>query len=450
MGNKIEINAAIYPKVMSLVLGKPMRNEENNTVGDMEPELAIDLPRGAYLIYLQNMFDEHKEREIELFKKYAYGVVLDDADYSSLLDLIMTTTARNWNQSVSNGDILSKFGIGISEDENGKRKFVILEEAKDTIRVEAWEGIIIDLLNTSAMDIISCFDFESHFSRKNDNGSGNEKLYISLGAWKFSSDEAEQNLSNALRNAFMFTLVGYYSGDRKNQYSSFMDYFEAEFYKRVSLVFGIWSSLQNKADVKYMPLYDSFYNLSSTSKNDLIDILKALLDNQYSAVDEKQDLKNQLILSAGEFHNNLSASDTMLEQTLIKPAINLVLLREKAKETIASAEILLSEGKYVDCANRCYYAMMFSLKTLLEHQGKLANWKANELKESETHNSLENGLNDLVNSGILSSADKADFDYVKDQRWKCDYSLYCFRKEDAEHCVNLIKKFFSKIEGIIG
>lgn len=198
-----------------------------------------------------------------------------------------------------------------------------------------------------------------------------------------------------------------------------------------------------------MPLYDSFHNLTSTSKSELIDVLKALLDNEYTAVDEKQTLKNQLILSAGEFHDNLSATDALLEQTLIKPAINLVLLREKAKETIASAEILLTECKYVDCANRCYYAMLFSLKALLEHQGKLANWKANELKESETHNSLENGLNDLVISGVLSASDKADFDYVKDQRWKCDYSLYCFRKEDAEHCVNLIRNFFSKIESII-
>lgn len=449
MENKIEFNAAIYPKVMSLVLGKPMRKEGEDIIGDMEPELAIDLPRGAYLIYLQNMFDEHKLREIELFKKYAYGVVLDDADYFSLLDLIMTTTSRNWNQSVNNGDILSKFGIGISEDDNGKRKFVLLEEAKDTIRVETWEGIIIDLLKHSAMDIISCFDFESHFSRKNNNSSENKKLYISLGAWKFSSDKAEQNLSNALRAAFMFTLVGYYSGDRKNQYESFIDYFESEFYKRVSLIFGIWSSLQNKAEIKYMPLYDSFHNLSSTSKSELIDVLKAVLDNEYTAVDEKQTLKNQLIVSAGEFHDNLSPSDAVLEETLIKPAINLVLLREKAKETVASAEILLAEGKYVDCANRCYYAMMFSLKALLEHESKLANWKANELKESETHNSLENGLNDLVNSGVLSVSDKADFDYVKDQRWKCDYSLYCFRKEDAEHCVNLIKNFFLKIEDIM-
>ena len=449
MENKIEFNAAIYPKVMSLVLGKPKQKDGDNIEGDMEPELAIDLPRGAYLIYLQNMFDEHKNQEIELFKKYAYGVVLDDSDYASLIALIMTATPRNWNQSVSNGDFLSKFGVKISEDDNGKRKFVILEEAKDIIKVEAWEGIIIDLLSQSAMDIIACFDFESHFSRKNDNGSGNEKLHISLGAWKFSSDEAEQNLSNSLRSAFMFTLAGYYSGDRKNQYSSFNDYFDAEFYKRVSLVFGIWSSLQNKAEIKYMPLYDSFYNLSTTSKSELIDVLKAVLDNEYISVDEKLELRNQLIMSAGEFHDNISAADAVLEQSLIKPAINLIILREKAKETVASAEILLTEGKYVDCANRCYYAMMFSLKALLEHQGKLSNWKANELKESETHNSLENGLDDLVNSGVLSASDKADFDYVKDQRWKCDYSLYCFRKEDAEYCVTLIKNFFSKMESII-
>ena len=274
MKNIIKFNAAIYPKVITWELGKSIRDEDVDNVDDKETELRIDLPRGAYLIYLQNMFDEHKQKEIELFKKYVYGFALDDADYSSLLDLIMTSTPRNCNQSISDEDILSKFGVKISKDDAGKRKFVLLEDAKDTIRVETWEGIIIDLLKQSAMDIISCFDFESYFSRKNDNSNGNEKLRISLGAWKFSFDKAEQNLSNALRTAFMFTLVGYYSGDRKNQYNSFMDYFESEFYKRVSLVFGIWSSLQDKDKIKYMPLYDSFHNLSFTSKGELINILK--------------------------------------------------------------------------------------------------------------------------------------------------------------------------------
>ena len=44
----------------------------------------------------------------------------------------------------------------------------------------------------------------------------------------------------------MYTLVGYYCGDRKNQYLSFERYFEDEYYKRVSLIFGIWTSLEDK------------------------------------------------------------------------------------------------------------------------------------------------------------------------------------------------------------
>ena len=182
------------------------------------------------------------------------------------------------------------------------------------------------------MEIISCFDFESSYTIQSDNTSGENKLFISLGAWKFTSDETEQKHSNALRAAFMFTLVGYYSGDSKNQYNSFTDYFEAEFYKRVSLVYGIWVSIENKANIKYIPLYDSFNNLSSTSKSELIKILKAILDNEKIAIDEKETLKAQLMESADEFHSNISATDATLEQNLIKPAMNLVMLRDKANE----------------------------------------------------------------------------------------------------------------------
>lgn len=159
-------------------------------------------------------------------------------------------------------------------------------------------------------------------------------------------------------------------------------------------------------------------------------------------------MKNRLIEGAGVFHHDIDTSDQALEQSLIKPAVNFILLREKAKETLASAEILCSEGKYSDCANRCYYAMMFSLKTLLENKGLLAAWKENELKEAETHNSLESGFSNLVNQGILDANDQSAFDYVKDQRWKCDYSLYKFEKADAENCVKKAKNFYTKVEAI--
>ena len=148
MENKIQFNAAIYPKVMSIIIGKPYNKNENDS-DEMVPELVVDLPRSAYLIYLQKIFNEHVEPEIDLFKKYAYGVVLDDSDYMTLLSFIMTTTQRNWNKSINSGDLLAPFGLCMKVDDAGKRNLELLEETKDSIRVEAWEGIIIDLLSKS-------------------------------------------------------------------------------------------------------------------------------------------------------------------------------------------------------------------------------------------------------------------------------------------------------------
>ena len=58
MENKIQFNAAIYPKVMSIIIGNPYNKNENDS-DEMVPELVVDLPRSAYLIYLQKIFDEH-------------------------------------------------------------------------------------------------------------------------------------------------------------------------------------------------------------------------------------------------------------------------------------------------------------------------------------------------------------------------------------------------------
>ena len=38
--NKIEFNAAIYPKVMSIILGKPVENSEAENVKNVEPECS--------------------------------------------------------------------------------------------------------------------------------------------------------------------------------------------------------------------------------------------------------------------------------------------------------------------------------------------------------------------------------------------------------------------------
>ena len=222
--------------------------------------------------------------------------------------------------------------------------------------------------------------------------------------------------------------------------------FEDEYYKRVSLIFGIWTSLEDKLQIEYVPLYDSFHNLRGLSKTDLIDILKAVLDNPNIDLDDKKMLKNQLIVSAGAFHTNISSSDIPLEQNLIKPAVNFVMLRDKAKNTLEAAKTLEKSGLYVDCANRCYYAMMDALKSLLEFKGLLAQWKENQLKETETHKSLERAMNDLVSNGVLLADDAADFTFVLNERMKCDYSLYVFKQADALDCISRTKAFLNKVE----
>jgi len=444
--NMIQINAAIFPTVMKIILGKPLPQDaiEQNTDVDSAPDLILDLPRSAYLTYLQSMAAKGESSELRLLKKYAEGTPFSDADYNEAISNILFIGERS-NCIPSSEDLLLPFGICISND-GEKRRASVIDGEEERLRAETWEYILIDILRKSAFEIIECFNFDASFERVQSNNGNDAKLHYSLMAWRFSFDDAEQSLSNALRAAFIFTLVGYCYGDSKNNYASFQEYFDAEFYNRVSLIYGTWNNRGVNAKIQYIPLYDSFHNLSGNSKNDLIAIVKSILDDPTVAIDEKQTLKNRLIEGAGAIHNGISAADAALEQALVKPVVNFVILREKAKETIETVRILCAQGHYSDCANRCYYAMMYSLKALLEHKGLLADWKQNELKEPETHAELEKKLALLISHGVLSSADGNDFNYVKDQRWKCDYSLYRFGQSDAQSCLQKAEAFYATIE----
>ncbi len=446
--NVIEINSAIFPKVLQIVLGQPQPRgavvkSENE---DFKPELIIDLPRTAYLTYLKHMASKGPSKELDLLKQYATGTAFSNNDYEEAIKLILFTGTRN--NSLSTGDdFLEPFGIRICHAD-GKRDVAIIASEEQRLRAETWEYILIDILRESAFEIIECFDFESSFVRTESNNSISDELRYSLMAWRFSFDELEQSLSNALRTAFIFTLVGYCYGDNKNNYGSFQAYFDAEYFKRVSLIYATWINREPGKKIQYIPFYESFHNLSGNGKTELIDILKAILDDPAVALDEKNVLKARLIEGAGAVHNAASVADVLLEQSLVKPVVNFIMLREKAKETIESVKLLCAEGHYSACANRCYYAMMFSLKALLEHKGMLADWKANELKELETHGLLEKKLTDLVSQNVLSAQTQSDFDYVKDQRWKCDYSLYAFGEADALSCLQKAVSFYAIVEGL--
>lgn len=448
-----DINSNIFPRITTIDIGDKIPKDNDTRViqcpssAIQSSSLRIDLPRGANLLYLKSLSTRHAADELHLLEKYACGINFTDAEYKTILGFIMTSHAKYPAHPTSN-DPFAPYGVCVSKNSSGALAFSLIENSIPAIKAETWECIIIDHLKPTALDIISCFDFASTFNRKMSNNSHSAELRYNLNAWKFSFDLAEQSLSTTLRFAFMFTLVSYCYGDVQSQYPNFSSFFEAEFFKRVSLVYGIWNNRGSADTIEYIPLYDSFYNLSSTTKSHLITVLRAILDDSHIALDEKEVLRSRLIEGAGTFHHNVSEADQELENSLIKPTINFIVLREKAKESLTSAQILLDEGKYMDCANRCYYAMMHSLKMLLEYKGKLANWKPNELKERETHDSLEAGLDDLISDNVLTASDKSSFDFVKSQRWKCDYSLYVFKRPDAENCVSKALAFYTKINAI--
>lgn len=378
----IQINAAIFPSIIKIILGKPLPQDviEQNVDVISTPDLIIDLPRSAYITYLQSMAAKGSSVELQLLKKYTEDAPFSDEDFNNAIGLILFSGRRN-NRLPSTEDLLSPFGICVIND-GAKRRVSVIDSEEKRLRAETWEYILIDIQKKSAFEIIECFNFDSTFERTQFDGSDDTKLHYSLMPWRFSFDEAEQSLSNSLRTAFIFTLVGYCYGDNKNNYESFQEYFDTEFYNRVALIYGIWNNRGINNCIQYIPLYDSFHNLNGRNKNDLITIIRAVLDDPTVAIDEKQTLRDRLIDGAGAIHNGGSAADVTLKQTLIKPVVNFVILREKAKETIESVRILCAQGHYSDCANRCYYAMMYALKALLEFNGLLADWKQGELKET--------------------------------------------------------------------
>ena len=441
MENTFFINMSIFPRIMTISLSEYINGEKflaKVPTEYFESDNVLDLPRGAYLLYFKKIANGSNNEELQLLKKYACGFSFSDDEYLKVLNFIMTTDDRMWSKT-ENQSFLDPFGVEIYEDETGKESFKLIEELIPAIRVQAWEYIILDHLKTYVDEIIKCFNF---------NKKSNNELKYNLGQWKYSCDSVEQSFCTAIRLAFIFTLVGYCFGDSKSNYKNFLDFFEVEFYKRISLIYGIWSSKDEVSIFEYIPLFDSFYNLKNFEIDNLIIILKMLLDNNNISFDEQKALKVHLIESAESFHKNSDSESVKLENDLIKPTINFILLRVKAQETLSSAIVLFKEGNYADCANRCYYSMMNSMKFLLESQGKLARWKDGELKDELKHPSIKKGLVKLVNEGVLDNNDKEAFEFVSDKRMKCDYSLCKFEKVDAENCVEKAQAFFQKIDAI--
>ncbi|MFR2698519.1 MAG: HEPN domain-containing protein [Anaerobutyricum soehngenii] len=416
---KYSINPYIFPRVMTIHIDSPTPN-------------SIDLPKGANLLYLQALSDPDEKY---LFRKYANKEHFSDEDYLKLFHLFLTDTPRI-SQPLSNpSSWLQHFGIQLFTVED-QTKFSLLEDAIPQIRVDTWDYIAVDLLKPLYTDIINLFDF------------GDTSIY--LGAWKSESDVQKQSLLTAFRSSLMFTLIGFMFGDDRTLYSSFNDYFEHEFYKRIALVNALWKNKREGEIISYLPIFDSFYNLRGNTSDNLIHILHAILGDTTIAKDERQMIYNRLIEGAEEIHSDTSALATELEISLIKPVVNLIYEITTSKENLDAARQLHEAHSYNIAISRCYYSMMHAVKALLESNELLDNWEPDQLNVSASHRFLEQQLENLVvDQHIFADTFLDNFKYVKQKRWIADYTVCHLDIEDSSSCIQKASTFLSQIESLI-
>lgn len=418
---EIKINTSIFPMVMSMRLQGVNKEYIKN----------IDLPRGANLLYLKSLKDKE---EIKLLKKYANNDDFTDQDFEKLFKLFLTSTPRLEISTVKpneSNNFINNFGIElITVDE--ELEFKLIDELIPNIKVDTWECIALDLLKKLYTEEINKYDFDN--------------INICLGAWKTETDEVNQSLLGALRSALMFTLVGFLYGDDKHLYNSFYKYFEKEFSKRVSLINGLWKTRKGK--IKYIPIFDSFYNLDGYNASNLIQIIHEILDNTEIITDDKAMIRNTLIDSATTFHNNINATAEKIEKSVVKPVVNYLVEIQNSENDLKAAEVLYNQQLYNQSANRSYYCMMHALKAMLEKEQMLSDWVPNRLNVQENHKQLEQKFSELVNSRKVSRSYFSDFRYVKQQRWIADYNIAIIDKAICKECLDKAKDFFAEIKKI--
>lgn len=384
----------------------------------------INFPSGANLLYLNSIKDLE---EFSLLTKYANSEQFSDEEIELILQYFLNTVTKPVDSD--NGNLnLDRFGIAIDGD-----NFKLIDEWIPYVKKETWECIVLDLLRKTYTSIIEEYNF-------------NVNIPTYLGSWKIDVDRVEQSLLNSFRSAFMFTLIGFLYGNNRSLYSTFNEFFTNEFSKRIRFIHRIWISKKPEEEVRYIPIFDSFYNLKGIQKQELIQMINMVLDNNQITSDDKEMLINTLINGAELFHKNIDAEGLALEKSLIKPVVNYVAELSTAYDDLKAARVLYEQKLYSASVNRSYYAMMHAIKALLENKKMLPDWSSKVLNVEENHKQLEKKLKILVNDKIINKCYLQDFKSVKENRWIADYNVSLVTDIISEDCLSKADKFLFEVK----
>lgn len=415
--SEILINTSIFPTVGSV---------STKRKGEEIYSKQIEIPSGANFLYLKNIKDP---KEFDLLKKYANSVQFSDEEIEVILHYFLNNVPK---PVVDNNNFLSleSYGLAINGDDDD---FKIIDAWIPYLKKDTWEYIVLDLLRNTYLSIIE----EQNF---------NVSIPITLWSWKSSVGQVEQSLLNSFRSAFIFTLIGFLYGDNRGLYSSFNDFFTNEFSERIKFIHGLWITRKPDEEVRYIPIFDSFYNLKGLQKQELIQIMNTILDNEQITSDDKELIKKALINGAEMFHKNIDDEGLDLERSLIKPVVNYIAEFSHAYDELKAARVLYNEKLYKSSVSKSYYAMMHALKALLETENMLIDWSPKSLNSKEDHYQLEKKLCILVRKKIINKCFLQDFKSVKNNRWIADYNVSLTTDLVSEDCLMKADKFLSEIK----
>ncbi|MCL5770674.1 MAG: HEPN domain-containing protein [Actinobacteria bacterium] len=115
--------------------------------------------------------------------------------------------------------------------------------------------------------------------------------------------------------------------------------------------------------------------------------------------------------------------------------------RERARETLIEAEIMIDNNKLFAAVNRIYYAIFYEVLALLLTKGL----------SSSKHSGIRSMFNkEFVKSGIISEENGNFYNKIFEFRQRGDYEEFVeFDKEEVKRWLNNAKDFVNSAEQVI-
>lgn len=390
-------------------------------------EAKVDLPKDAYTTYINNQM---KKSHIKALAEWQRGIDVEFEILQEIVECAYTLPENPPGSNSSNEGVEGGISLYGLEYDGELKTFVLDDSQMEDTKQSTYEEVLLNILYP-------------YYSDVNNELFGNSNLY--LGAFRSFGNDIEQSTKNALRSAYVFSIMNYHSNE--TLYSDFYEAFTFEYYKRAELVKSILDSTPNE-EIVYIPIFDNVSNHKYKDNQKAHKLMKNLLVNDVISISKKDELQNLLIEQVKETLIYSDSTYSEIREDILKPIISKTVNLHKAKTFLTTAIRNIESNKYDSAINRCYYSMMRGLRALMAEYGLLSDWRGNSLSPNETHIKLEIKFKDEIIPMLefMNSNDLRDFIYVKDQRLLADYAEMYLSDNVAKNCIRIATDFLEKIE----